>query len=381
MFCIYRPSSQRVSLYSSRPQQLLSGDEKMDDDEQMSESIIWGTNVMIEGIRKRFNKFIRNFSKNNILIYPGLIQDSIDSEQWNLNLDCMNIYNYDKTLYTQLTQFPQEVLPIFDEVVNTYAKENFAHLFNETESEQEMWVRPFNLLKTDSMRNMNPIDIECLVSIKGMVIRVTNIMPDISVAFFRCSLCQNETEMAIVNGRIEEPILCSNNACKGQHTYQLIHNRCKFTDKQLVKLQETPECIPDGETPQTIDVYCFDSMVDICKPGDRIIVTGVYRANPIRLNPKKRTIQSVYRTYIDSVHIRKSIKNQITVEDSKISDTAKEYNEYHTSFDETDQLMSDRDSELQQIKDLAKDPNIYERLAKSIAPSIYEMEDVKKGLL
>lgn len=40
-------------------------------------------------------------------------------------------------------------------------------------------------------------------------------------------------------------------------------------------------------------------------------------------------------------------------------------------------------SELQvaQLKELSKQPDIYERLTKSLAPNIWELDDVKKGLL
>ena len=33
------------------------------------------------------------------------------------------------------------------------------------------------------------------------------------------------------------------------------------------------------------------------------------------------------------------------------------------------------------LKELSRKPDIYERLARAIAPSIYENEDVKKGIL
>ena len=33
------------------------------------------------------------------------------------------------------------------------------------------------------------------------------------------------------------------------------------------------------------------------------------------------------------------------------------------------------------MKELSKKPDIYERLARAIAPSIYENEDIKKGIL
>lgn len=44
--------------------------------------------------------------------------------------------------------------------------------------------------------------------------------------------------MEVELGRIEEPTLCAN--CQQPLTFQLIHNRCRFIDKQLIKLQESP---------------------------------------------------------------------------------------------------------------------------------------------
>jgi hypothetical protein len=36
-----------------------------------------------------------------------------------------------------------------------------------------------------------------------------------------------------------------------------------------------------------------------------IQVTGIFRAVPIRINPKTRNIQSVCRTFIDAIHFRR----------------------------------------------------------------------------
>lgn len=72
---------------------------------------------------------------------------------------------------------------------------------------------------------------------------------------------------------------------------EMIHNRCLFADKQIIKLQETPgtgrvdlfsklnfsivtpDSIPEGETPYTVNVYAYDALVDVAKPGDRVEVT------------------------------------------------------------------------------------------------------------
>ena len=68
----------------------------------------------------------------------------------------------------------------------------------------------------------------------------------------------------------------------------MIHNRCKYVDKQTVKLQESPgmrlvlrglqtcsyskiESIPDGQTPQTVNVVAYESLYDSVRPGDRFV--------------------------------------------------------------------------------------------------------------
>lgn len=56
-------------------------------------------------------------------------------------------------------------------------------------------------------------------------------------------------------------------------------------------------------------------------------------------------------------------------------------NEYYTTFDETNDTSSLKDQEIKQFNDMAKSATIYDDLVKSFAPSIWEMEDVKKGLL
>lgn len=39
--------------------------------------------------------------------------------------------------------------------------------------------------------------------------------------------------------------------------------------------------------------------------GFSVQITGIFRAVPVRLNPRTRQIRSVYRTYIDVIHFRR----------------------------------------------------------------------------
>ena len=88
-------------------------------------------------------------------------------------------------------------------------------------------------------------------------------------AYFRCSGCGHSEKVEVDCGIVQEPVDCLN--CKLKYSYELIHNLCVFTDKQFIKLQETPDCVPDGETPQNVTLLVYDDNVDFVKPGDKVI--------------------------------------------------------------------------------------------------------------
>ncbi|KAF4700067.1 DNA replication licensing factor, mcm4 component [Perkinsus olseni] len=133
--------------------------------------------------------------------------------------------------------------------------------------------------------------------------------------------------------------------------------------EHLIKLQESPENIPEGETPHTVMIYAYDSMFDTVKPGDRVEVTGIYKASPQRVILQQRLTKSVLMSYIDAIHIETM--------NASVGSTP-------TAAATGDLVEPEIEEELRK---LAADPNIVTNLIKSFAPSIWENEDVKKGLL
>ena len=87
--------------------------------------------------------------------------------------------------------------------------------------------------------------------------------------------------------------------CGQTNSMVLIHNRSSFSDKQVIKLQETPDLVPDGQTPHSINLCVYDELVDSCRAGDRVEVCGIFRSTPVRANPRQRAL----KTYIKHIWI------------------------------------------------------------------------------
>ena len=237
-------------------------------------TMVWGTTISLHEAMTNAKHFLREYVAPTTLsadpqpLYPQLLRQSKEDDSYNLNIDAHHLMSFDAehgySLYRDLVRYPQEMVPIFDLCVY----EEFYRMFGHEEEEQKRFqVRVFNLDKVKAMRDLNPKDIDTLVSVQGMVVRASAIQPDLKQAFFECSSCGLSVTVSIDRGRINEPNSCT--SCDAKYSHQLKHNRCLFTDKQVVKMQETPESMPEGETPATITVCAYDDLVDHGKPGDR----------------------------------------------------------------------------------------------------------------
>ncbi|CAM2106601.1 unnamed protein product [Caretta caretta] len=331
--------------------------------------VIWGTDVNVASCKEKFQRFLQRFidplakeeenvglDLNEPLYMQRLEEINMVGEPF-LNVNCDHLRSFDTNLYRQLICYPQEVIPTFDMAAN----EIFFDRYPDSILEHQIQVRPYNALKTRNMRSLNPEDIDQLITISGMVIRSSQLIPEMQEAFFKCQVCAFTTRVEIDRGRIAEPSTCKN--CSTTHSMALIHNRSMFSDKQMIKLQESPEDMPAGQTPHTVVLFAHNDLVDKVQPGDRVNVTGIYRAVPIRVNPRVSNVKSVYKTHIDVIHYRKT--------DSK---------RLHGVDEETEQKMF-AEERVEMLKELSRKPDIYERLSLALAPSIYEHEDIKKGIL
>lgn len=386
------PQTPSSGIYSSNTDPLESLDEPS--------RVLWGTNVAVSDCSNAFRDFIMLFKyKYRKLMEGGDIEPEDNKlyyvEQLNrmrelgvkgLNLDAKNLLSYPPTkkLYHQLLNYPQEVIPIMDQTIKdcmiqiaTDNNEFSTNPINIDDIESRVFtVRPYNInIVAKGMRELNPNDIDKLVSVKGLVLRATAIIPDMKVALFKCNACGHTVAVELDRGVLSEPSKCPREVCGQTNSMALVHNRSSFCDKQVIKLQETPDLVPDGQTPHSINLCVFDDLVDSTRAGDRVEVCGIFRSLPVRTNSTQRAVRSLFKTYLDVLHIKKIDKKKLG------DDTSTLEHEIIERDQEVEQVRKLSEEEIAKIRDVSERDDLYELLARSLAPSIFEMDDVKKGIL
>ncbi|RTG87469.1 DNA replication licensing factor MCM2 [Schistosoma bovis] len=126
-----------------------------------------------------------------------------------------------------------------------------------------------------------------------------------------------------------------------------------YRNYQRITLQESPGKVPAGRLPRSKDAILLDDLVDSCKPGDEIELTGVYtHSYDGSLNTKHGF--PVFATVI--------LANNVVRKDDKVA------------------VGTLTDEDTRAILKLSRDERIGDRIFASIAPSVYGHEDIKRGI-
>lgn len=373
-------------------------------------AVVWGTALRVAPLVSAFGSFLDRCRAE------GPLQGSLGTEgmddssgladviaQSSLSLNTALLREWNPSLEKHLLRFPAAVLPLWadvlrDRMAQWRSEESHGNDGNDDlaslTGDDEWQVRPWNLAEVWPLRALGPANVEELVSVRGMVIRVSAVLPELRAGLFRCSVCRHEEEVTVgATGNLSTPGRCGK--CGARGAMELQHNRSRFADRQAVRLQEPPESVPAGATPQTVTVWLRGALVDRPRPGDRVEITGIFRALPVRLRPGQRSVQAIYRTAVDALHLRRRRQSS-----HRSQTQADSFSHHVNAYENTDTidmmaLHADddyNDTEAQEeetlpaeleakLLALSRSPDIYEKLTRSLAPNIWELDDVKKGIL
>ncbi|MCP8306993.1 MAG: minichromosome maintenance protein MCM [archaeon] len=315
-------------------------------------------------ITDELENFLKTFKdKGGSLKYRMRVSQMASRGSRSLVVDFEDLQMYDVEMANRLINEPDEVLSSFNDAVYRTLKNEapaYAKMIRESlpekarESLPLVQVRIRNLTDKLSLRQIGTEYLDKLVSVTGMVVRASELKPLIVEAAFRCGRKDHITYVKQSDIVLKRPTVCDefSSGCKSTK-FELDMKNTVFVDYQIVRLQELPEELPPGQLPQAFDVSLQGDIVNTARPGDRVVLTGVVRAEAeySRGAGKLR----IFRSKIDGNYVEAVGKEpeaiQITEEDEKI------------------------------VHEIASQPGAYERLIESVAPTIHGFETQKEAIL
>ncbi|OAF68524.1 DNA replication licensing factor MCM3 [Intoshia linei] len=194
----------------------------------------------------------------------------------------------------------------------------------------------------------------CIVCVEGIVIRSSFVYPKLFKSVHFCPATSKKMERLYSDLSSVDNYTSSNIYPTKDDQGNLLETEYGlsiYRDHQTFCIQEMPEDAPIGQLPRNIDVIADGDLVDKCKPGDRVLVVGLYRCLPSKKNAYTSTI-------FRSVVVANSIKPR-----------SKESAPVFTPLD------------ISKITKFSKRKHVFEELAKSIAPTIIGHDYIKKAVL
>lgn len=305
----------------------------------------------------RLKEFLQSFKdREGNYRYFDRINNIMAENALSLAVDYIDFDSHEPELAKLLTHRPDEMLAAFNEAALAILRE--IHPDYEHEVHEKLKVRIGNYTVQKGLRDINADLIDKLVSVSGMVVRSSEVKPLAKKVSYRCTNCSAVTEATLKGLVLKKPLKCS--AC-GEKELDMDPEKSVFIDFQMVRLQELPEDLPAGQLPHYVEVTVMGDLVDQCRPGDRIMLTGIIRIEAEQLAPQVKT--SLFRLRMEGNNIeylggRAGSKDTRTVERIAIS-----------TEDE------------KQIRTIAAKPDAYEKLIASFAPHIYGHEVIKEAIL
>ena len=216
-------------------------------------------------------------------------------------------------------------------------------------------VRIYNIprdAKVD-IRNLRADHLRKLVAVEGLARKVTTVRPRMTYALFRCARCGSEIWVEQPGMLLKEPMMCNNpeGGCNKQSTrFNLDEKASVYKDTQKIEIQESPEGLRGGAQPARITGYVEDDIAGEVTAGNRITLNGILRS----AEKTERDKTTVFEIYLDVISV--------------------EFEQHE--YDEI--TITDEDE--RKILEMSRDPMLYENIVRSISPSIYGLDAVKKAI-
>ncbi|XKL61934.1 hypothetical protein PGB90_001767 [Kerria lacca] len=321
-------------------------------------------------VKRKFKDFLRQYHEENFNYkYRDNLKKNYNLGKYFLEVSLDDLRCFDDVLADAVTKHPDEHLPVFEEVAKEVADELTSPRPEGEETVEDIQILVSSSAVTYSLRTIKSEFVSRLVKISGIVISATGIRAKATKIAIQCRSCRNVIPNLHVKPGLEGYVLprkctavqAGRPSCP-LDPYFIIPDKCYCVDFQTLKLQELHESIPQGEMPRHIQLYVDRYLCDTVVPGNKVIVEGIYSIKTFstsarKINRNRKSVVGIRVPYVRVVGI-------------KIDEKGCGFSSSLSITQEEEELF----------RRLAASPNIYERIAKSIAPSIFGFEDIKKAI-
>ncbi|MEZ3162305.1 LAGLIDADG family homing endonuclease [Halorubrum sp. RMP-47] len=294
-----------------------------------------------QDLTERFIQFYRNYYREEI----GQLAQRYPNEQRSLYVSYDDLFQFDRDLAEDFLNKPEQMREYAEEALRLYDLPADVSL-------GRAHVRIEDLPESVDIRGIRVHDdhIGKLVSIQGIVRKATDVRPKVTEAAFECQRCGTMTYIPQSDGGFQEPHECQ--GCERQGPFRVNFDQSEFVDSQKLRIQESPEGLRGGETPQSLDVDIVDDVTGEVSPGDHVTCVGILHIEQVEQGNEK---SAIFDLYMDGV--------SISIEDEEFED------------------MDITEADKRDIIELSERDDIYEAMVGSIAPAIYGYEEEKLAMI
>jgi len=282
-------------------------------------------------------------AKNFFEFHKKELGESIRKGNNVIYIDFIKLTEFSNVLAENLIIDPEETLAIMELAIE------------ESGLVSNVRVRLYNLPKSQELkvRNIRSKDLDEMIIIEGIIRQASDVRPQVINAKFECPSCGTIISVLQIEKKFREPSRCS---CGRRGGFKLLSK--EMVDTQRLVIEEAPESLMGGEQPKRINVFLKEDLVEPkmeekTTPGSRVKVIGVLKEVPVPLHTGG--LSTRFELAIEA-------NNIIPLEET---------------FEELD--ISEEDE--RQILELAEDPKVFEKLARSIIPSVWGYEEIKRSLV
>ena len=290
-------------------------------------------------IIKKFQEFLEKNYLNEIS------KKSRTGEKF-LVIDFNELSQFDPRLTDELIETPEEVIKAGEIALESFEIEGDVKNFK---------IRIKNLPSSVEIliRNVRSTHLNKLLYIKGLVRQKSDVRPQVTSARFECPSCGNVITVLQLDQKFKEPSRCG---CGRKGKFRMLSK--ELVDAQKIVLEEAPEDLDGGEQPKRLDIFLKCDLVSPMSdrrtnPGTKLKINGVLKEVPI---PAK-----------DGGNLTRF---DLMLEANYVEPIEEDFLELNISEEEEKEIL-----------ELSKDPNIYQKLTQSLAPTIYGHDQIKEALI